>query len=224
MNTYKPILNTLAILLAVVFSSSVMAVPKLQLGPGSASDPNWTYDTTDETWIYSGTTNNATLAAYALDGAFQSLPRTAYLSVAATPKTSDATDVFDITVKNNGVSLSMFESGHGAPPISDSNLLDNDHHDLSSHGIFDTYFEVYAFTFDESFSHIPNTEDGSPSHSDGWRELFNISVNSVDPAVTGLHFDLYTLKSDNNVYKFAPYSHDAGMDIPEPTPLVLSGL
>lgn len=240
MKTYQSMFSTVAILMAVGFSSAAMAVPVLQLGPGSTSDPNWNYDTAEETWIHSGS-NEATLAAYALNGAFKecssssgcsgpssssgSTLRTAYLSIAATPKTPDATDVFDVTVTNNGSALSLFESGHGAPPISDTNPLDNTRHDLRSHGIFDTYFEVYEFTFDESVHHVPNTQTGSTSNSDGWLELFNIKINSIDPKVTGLHFDLYTLNCDDlTVYKFAPFSHDAGMDIPEPTPLLLSGV
>lgn len=154
------------------------------------------------------------------------MDRVAYLSVAATPKSADAADVFDITVTNNGNVLSLLDSGYGAPPVDTASPADNTSGDLSSHGIFDTYFEVYEFTFDEPVSHVPNTVSGDSSNKDGWLERLNIAINWSDPAVSGLHFDLYTLDCDGTVFKFAPFSHDAEKDInvPEPAPTLLSGI
>lgn len=71
MNIYKFCTGAVAVIVAAMFSTAVLAVPVLQLGPGSGSDPNWHYDSATETWVYTGSTNDAALSAYALGDAFK---------------------------------------------------------------------------------------------------------------------------------------------------------
>lgn len=220
LDNLKKVLTTLALSFAC---ASAYAIPVLQIGPGDASDPDWNWDAADESWIFSGT--SASIYAYALDRAWKSGDNnvfTAYLSVAATPKTSDATDVFDVSVSN----ATLVETGYGAPPVSDGDLLDNHQHDVSSHGIFDTYYEVYEFVFSSTLVDVHNVQPGSGTGTtEGYSHLFEIALNSFDEEVEGIHFDLYTLDPNDpgKVYKFAPYSHDGGFHVPEPAALALMG-
>ena len=56
----------------------------------------------------------------------------------------------------------------------------------------------------------------------GFTELFDITVHSMDPIVEQLHFDLFTiqgagqLNGSSMVEAFAPFSHDAETGVPEP--------
>jgi len=115
------------------------ALPSLQLGP-DPTDLDWAYDGISETWVLDGP---GTVAAYAnsdtadATGSYAwaqaGTSQFAYLVVAASPATADATDVFDISVSNDGMNLGVFDTGFGNPPIEDTNSM-------GSHGIFDTYF------------------------------------------------------------------------------------
>ncbi len=229
-------------LLALTLGCSIHAVhalPALQLGPGDTND-DWTYvGGGNDTWILNGFGSLAAYAnadtsgangSYAWDTAGAGT-QIGYLVVAATPQASDATDIFDITVVNDGFALSLFDSGFGNPPLEDPNSM-------AGHGIFDTYFEIYKFNFDGLVETIFNTQPGESGSGDGYSELFDVAVNWLDASVAGLHFDLFTASGDG-VYipgytgpdkklmkASAPFSHDAEMmvSVPEPGALVLLGL
>lgn len=229
------LLRSLMIFLGLVFtSSSVMALPALQLGPGDPLD-DWIYDTDEESWVLNGF---GSLAAYAnsdtagANGDFAweaagAADRFAYLVIAATPKTTDDTDVFDVTVTNDGNALSLFDFGFGNPPIEDSNSI-------GSHGIFSTYFEIYQFNFDGALTTIGNTQPGDSGTGEGYAEIFDIQVNSLFDGVEALHFDLFTVSGDGQytlgelnkhlVESVAPFSHDAEFLVPEPSTILLLGL
>jgi hypothetical protein len=215
-------------LAAVSTAASVGAIPAVQLGPGSG---NWFYDNTTQTWLttdnplnLSATANSDGAAAhgdYAWDPA-GSGDQTAYLVVAAQPKINIG-DAFDITVVNDGASLFLVESGFGTPPLGDPNAL-------PSHGIFDTYYEVYAFDFDEDALTIFDTQPGMVGSGEGYVESFDITLNSLAAGVDNVHFDLFTttgdgsLGSNSSVKAFAPHSHDAGTAVPEPSSALLLGV
>ncbi len=142
--------------------------------------------------------------------------QTAYLVVSGTPQS--LTDSFDITLLNNdGGSLTLVEADYGTAPFSDPNSL-------APHGIFDTYYEVYAFNFDGAETDIFDTQPGETGMGRGYVETFDITINSV---TAGVHFDLFTMEGDGapegyaaligNLNAFAPFSHDAAAAIPEPT-------
>ena len=231
----RNVLNLVGSLSLLALSSSAFALPALQLGPGDSG--TWTYDNSTQTWVVAEGSFSLNAYAncqglescngkYAWDPAGSSM-QYAYLIAAAMPQTSDGTDVFDISV--NGASL--ITSGFGAPPIQDSNSL-------ASHGIYDTYFEIYEFRFDGPLGEIHDTQPGAVGTGDGYTESFGISINSLLEGVSGVHFDLFTVsgekydtKSQDSlkdlVYAFAPFSHDAetgGYDVPEPSTVLMLGL
>ena len=224
---------TRSVLLCGLFTLAnfAYALPSLQLGP-DPTDLDWAYDGISETWVLDGPGTVAAYAnAYGSTGGYawetSSTAQFAYLVVAATPATADATDVFDITVSNDSMNLGVFDFGFGNPPIEDANSM-------GSHGIFDTYFEIYKFNFDGLLTTIGNTQPGDNGTGDGYAELFDISINSIDAGVSGLHFDLFTVIGDGQyavgtldkslVSAVAPFSHDAEFTVPEPGTLLLLGL
>jgi hypothetical protein len=239
-NKVLPLLGAIGLL---VTTGSAYALPALQLGPGSGG--SWTYDEVTQTWIASA--DSFTLNAYANcqntdtspcdqngDYAWDSAGSTdqyAYLVVSSVPDVGDM-DAFDVSVMNDGSSLSMLTSGYGAPPLQDPNSL-------SPHGIFDTYFEVYEFQFDGSLGTIYDTQPGETGSGDGYSESFDVTVNSLVDGVAGVHFDLFTVQgaqydpnsTDANrqlVNSVAPFSHDAQScctrSVPEPNTALLLGL
>jgi hypothetical protein len=210
----------LLLFLIAACSSTAMALPTLQLGPDPANPDSWTYDSTD-TWVVSDTSFN--LSAYALDSAWDSAITSgyAYLIAAAVPSTADATVAFDINVTG----ANLVDSGFGAPPIEDTNTP-------APHNVYDTYYQVYEFEFNRLLPVlIGNTETGGTRSDTGYAYSFSIDINSlldVDGAVTGVHFDLFTVTSGRwapasgvldkeLVQAIAPYSHDAEYRVPEPT-------
>jgi hypothetical protein len=228
-------------------AGTATALPALQLGPGTG--PGWSYDTVSETWVHTTAPGGSfDLAAYAIpsqpsnpdqawDGAGNTAStRYAYLVVSAVPKITF--DGFGVTVQNGGPALTLFTSGVGAPPIEDGN-------DLASHGIFDTYYEIYEFRFDGPIGTVGNTQPGGPPGAfPGYSEVFQITLNSLMPGVTAVHFDLFTIQGDgkmtlpdcqpsptcpgpysNFVKARAPFSHDAQTaPIPEPGSTLLFGV
>ena len=131
-------------------------------------------------------------------------------------------DGFDVSVAGAGGALTLVDSGTGKPPISDSNSL-------APHGIFSTYFEIYQFQFNGAITTIHDTQPGGAGMGDGYMEEINITLNSLGVGVSGVHIDLFSLEGtglfgDTNVSEvsaFAPYSHDAEKNIPEPGSLLL---
>lgn len=225
----KLLLFLLAFSVAIAFTANIaMALPALQLGPGGTG--TWNYDLGTQTWIVDEGLFD--LNAYAnptkLDGgngnyawATSSEDRNAYLVASAVPNTGDATDVFDVTVSNDGIPISFLEFGWGSPPLTDTNSL-------APHDIFDTYFEIYQFQFNGNIGIIPNTQPNpvDPATGKGYTETFGVTINSLADGVDGVHFDLYTLNSSDQgqVLRFAPFSHDAeSSPIPEPATMLLLG-
>jgi len=207
------------------FAGPVYALPSLQLGPGSTG--TWSYD--NGTWIVNEGSFDFNAYANALksqggDGHYawgkhpENNLREAYLVISAVPKMSNDTDVFDVTVMNDGGDLARFGWGYGNPPTTDSN-------DLPPHGIFDTYFEIYQFNFDGEIGTIYNTQPGDAGSGQGYTEPFDINIVSLSDGVTGVHFDLFTMCSDGKVLANAPFSHDAEhRRVPEPSTMILLGM
>lgn len=226
----------LAVVVAISFAAPAFALPALQLGPGAVGD--WVYDTNTQTWVTS--TNPFQLNAYANDtganggdGGFAwdaagAGTKYAYLVVSAIPMVNF--DSFDVTVNNDGGSLSIFGEGYGAAPLQDPNSL-------APHGVFDTYFKIYQFQFDGAQTDIENTQPPGGGTAKGFVESFDITINSLTDPVRGIHMDLFTVAGDgtfdpnatgtdrNLVKTFAPFSHDAQNNlIPEPGSMLLLGL
>ena len=233
----RGLLAAVAFVTGMVMTSSAFALNALQLGPDGSSD--WTYvGGGDDTWYYNGTqpfTLNAYANATGADGgngayAWDTEPDSdqyAYLVAAAVPDLGDIGDIFTMMIENDSFNLTMVDSGYGTPPVEDTNSL-------SSHGIYDTYFEVYEFKFDGSIGDISDTQPGQTGTGKGYTEAFDISwTDLTGGSITGIHFDLFTVASefknpdgpgyiggpDNKfVQANAPYSHDAQSTPPGGTP------
>jgi len=234
MNKSK-VLSVVSGLSLLVLANAALALPALQLGPGSGS---WNYDTGSHTWVVSD--GSFTLNAYAnCDGSTMagcsgdyawdssgSVYQYAYLVAAAVPKTSGG-DVMDISVSG----ATLVASGVGMLPVQDSNSI-------PPHGIYGTYFEIYEFMFDGPLGTIYNTQPGEIGSGLGYTETFDITINNLLGDVTGVHFDLFTVNGTRYdfettskflVNSVAPFSHDAEYEccttsVPEPSTILMLGL
>ena len=221
------------IVAAATLSATVSALPSLQLGNGTTG--TWEYDSSDQTWKTTSSTFDLVATANANspgngDFAWQddgASTRLAYLVFAATPKGTQASPAFSLDL-TGASQLTLVESGYGAPPLEASS------DDLSSHGVYDTYYQVYQFAFDgDPISDVGNTQPGDSGTGTAYVEEFTIVVDSLAAEVTGIHMDLFTTIGDgtypNDLFAFAPYSHDAEYDdtttdVPEPSSLALLAL
>lgn len=226
--------------MTLLASYSAFALPALQLGPGTGT---WTYDTLTQTWVTNDDpfsvkafANADTAGAngdYAWDAAGAGT-QTGYIVLATVPDIGYI-DSFNVDIMNDGMPLMFVTSGYGTPPIEDPNSI-------APHGIFDTYFEIYKFNFNDSMIMISDTQPGSTGSGDGYEEEISIDITALDPSVTGIHIDLFTVDGDG-IYEsggdedkrlvnaVAPFSHDAQFGsstppptMPEPGTLALFGL
>ena len=163
-------------------------------------------------------------------------PTSYYISAALMPRTTPpggslGSFSFDSTTVN--VTADMY---YGSPPL--EAYLAYDPHDLSPHGIFETYFSEFSFTFDPAnlanAYNVQDTTGAGPTTYSGtgasmYYQAFNVNVAGLADGY-GIHFDLYnetivssrvctgsgrtqtctyTSTGDIDRNAFAPYSHDA---------------
>jgi hypothetical protein len=217
----KQLTNSLIGALALVFSSTALAIPTLQLYTDGAN-----YDATTETWVTGD--SSFTLQALATnEGSGQgkgSVPLTDSTEVFLSIALASGVDPSAGSVSVNGVNITNYL--FGIPPIGlDPTPPNNDQ--LAPHGIFDTNFAEYSFLLGDSCllcvaDQQPGAEDSTLK--DGW-------VNNLAVVITGfdlVHFDLYTKTWDEDQYAsidhFAPFSHDAEYQVSEPGSLALFGI
>ena len=215
--------------LVTVYSSMAMALPSLQLGPDPGNPGAWDYVAgsivNEDTWVTSD--SDFDLMAYALDSAWVSgVPGYAYLAASAVPNidVNPWPGTLDVTVAAGAQTLGIYTSGIGSPPAADPNSL-------ASHGVFDTYYEVYEFLFEESGT-VYDIQPGETGSAPGYSQELKINIGSLLAGSTGVHFDLFTVNTATGkwnlgdpdpdkklAYSFAPFSHDAehrSNNIPEP--------
>jgi len=225
------------LILFLIMAGPVSAVPSLQLDveDGTYYTPTETIVSTDSIFtLYALADPNAGgNDKIDTDGKF-------YISAAVTPKLSSDLDLGSFVFLDIGTNVTTIVDVTGdmeygnAPP----GLMKNSE-DLQSHGIFDTYFIQFEFTFNTSLNKTQtyNSQDNPgglvTSVSDGedflYYAAFDVDVSNLNPAYE-IHFDLYTLKSNGTVDVNAPFSHDAesGGDlpdtpVPEPATFLLFG-
>jgi len=217
-------------ILSVLMTFPVAAVPTLQLDIVGG-----TYDTSDQTIVTDS--DSFDLVAYGKVGSVTTT-EDYFISIALTPKTGPTapSDIGSFVFAGNTIDID--DMVYGTPPV--DSVETNPDSELGPHNIFETFYIEIAFTFDDLLTRdLVNTQDTTGSDptandpGDGSGALF-YQTFSVD--VSGLlqdfelHFDLYnTVVSSRNSEDigpddFAPFSHDAATQVPEPTPLVLLGL
>ena len=211
------------------------AVPSLQLGIAGG-----TYDPVTQTIVASG----PVFSLYAfLDPANGTLLTDNYLiSAALSPQTSTAGSYGSFTFDGTTVNVTS-DMVYGRPPLEAN--LSQDPGDLAGHGIYDTYFKEFGFTFNAAnkASFTTNNTQDNPGLtalnlacvSDClYYSVFTVDVSAL-AAGYSIHFDLYNedvRNGDTDVNKFAPFSHDAQSSssssgkVPEPSSskLALLGL
>ena len=217
-------------LIALIASTLASATPMLQLGIAGG-----TYNTATQTIVSSGPVFS--LYAFLTPGNnSNTLADTYYLSMALSPQVSATTNLGSFTVNGNTINATS-DMVYGTPPL-DSTLF-SDPGDLSSHGMFPTYFTQMGFMFNSTNqSGIFNTQDnpsfGPQSGSGMYFQRFDINVSGLTNGFA-VHFDLYNTRlctrrnctpGDIDVDQFAPFSHDAESitNVPEPNTLILLGL
>jgi hypothetical protein len=202
-SVHAKILPLLVAVALLFFPIAAFAVPDLQLYIEGGA-----YDTTTQTWVTSS--DDFTLDAIVNDedvfGGQDSVELHLCVALDDDLYTIDGNGniIFNagtgITI--DGVALSEDDFVYGLPPISDVNP-DGQGGDLPPHDYYPTAFTEVVFTVDD-----PGAYD------------FQITDASA-----GIHFDLFSLDSNDEIDYFAPFSHDAetvgGPPVPEPSTLAL---
>ncbi len=220
----KTLILILALSAMLIWNNPVSATPYLQLDIS-----NGTYIGGSEETVFS-TTNPFTL--YALinsDSQFYGPGETYYISAAISPQIDEGADLGSFSFAGTAVDVTD-DMIFGTPPSEATSNSD----DLSSHGIYDTYYKEFEFTLDPSEKATDYNSQDSPGglveNPDGtlYFQDFFVDLTGLDSGYS-VHFDLYTKNEDGSIKKNAPFSHDAQSGdpaVPEPATIILmvSGL
>lgn len=211
-------------LLSIIQWSDANALPLLQL---DIVDGYYVSGEEQSTIIYSPTFTLQALGRGEADSSDETYGnktiqagQTAYVSIAVDvdPKgTSDTTYAGGLM---DGIAPTGWTYGNA---FGDKNQM--------SHGIFETLYAEIEFTFtgdDFCTDCLWNAQDDSMTNFDGF--IHEISVDLTDvwsyvlaEEVSSYHFDLYTKDATGAIEYFAPFSHDAGATVPEPSTFLLLG-
>jgi hypothetical protein len=141
---------------------------------------------------------------------------TYWVDVAITPKTTSPQNLgsFRFNGATVNVASGMTLGNPGLPP----------------HGVYNTYYKGFSFTFNSSHKITPydtSTDAGHPaSHASlsgsGFYNQFSIDLSGLSDNVE-VWFDFYHKNTSGAVDAKAPFSHDV-FTVPEPTGFVLTGI
>jgi hypothetical protein len=221
----------LVFLLILLGCGSAFAIPSLQL-----DIKNGTYVGGTEETVFA-TSDPFTLYALLIPTSTTLLGDTYYISAALRPKTMTSGDWGSFTFDGTTVNVTN-DMVYGVPPLESNAAAEFDPKDLSTHGIFETYFKEFSFKFNpNNTASAYNTQDyagqGPTANTDGTMYYASFSIDTSDLAAGySIHFDLYNEKvvagGDIDRNQFAPFSHDANSttNVPEPSTMLLlaSGL
>ena len=160
------------------------------------------------------------------------LSDTYYISAALTPQTFPPGGNLG-SFKFNGTTVAATQDMvYGNPPLEGNSAL-YDPGDLAKHGIYNTYFKEFSFSFNKnnrsvSYDTAVNTGQGPTPSPQGGSYYTSFQIDMTNLAIQyQVHFDLYneTIRTgDTDVNKFAPFSHTArSAPIPEPASVLLVG-
>lgn len=218
----------LTFVLATLASPSVFALPGLQLWIDGA-----TYDDVTETYVTDATTFDLYVIG---NGTFSDV----MLSMAL-----DGIGEFDdpsaVTITIDGVVYPTDNWTYGYAPLSNvASDWDGGDDDLPKHDIYPAWYTEFNSGNYAEIGGVGNVvEDSAIANGEpfwfptdgyipggnhlGEFRKFTITIDGP-PDLIGVHFDAYTLLSDGTIDQFAPFSHDAGYVIPEPTTMLLFGI
>lgn len=203
------------VVIYLAFSTTVHAVPNLQLGIAGGTYVN-------ETTVTSSSTFD--LYAYLLPNTFNTIADTYYLSAALIRPDYGAIPPGSLgSININGTFYNVTKNMlFGTPPI------DEMYGELERHGIFPTFYieQSFSFFFNDKTNRAINVANAETQSTEMYRHKFLIDLSGLTEGY-GIHFDLYNLNAREKhkqglqyeISEFAPYSHDAeGMPTPTPVP------
>ena len=177
------------------------------------------------------------------------LTETYYISAAVSPQVGPIGYSIGSFTWNGSTHQVTEDMTYGTPPLEGLHDATTDPGDLSSHGVYPTYFAELPLNFSAANRAVAyNTQDralagtpinlAAPTANDqiAYYQLITVTTSLADGYQ--LHFDLYdtyllekcrrgTCSSDVDVDHFAPFSHDAQSgteSVPEPGALLLLSL
>ena len=235
----KLIVNLSLIVIAIfALSFNAQAVPLLQLDAISADGTQATYnphpDVEDveiqpgEFTLYALLSGDPDVGTGKYDPAMVDGSWTFYVSLAITPKLdqsfSDPLGSIEFGLAGGTLDTIDVVDGMdwGIPPVDIMGQPD----ELEKHGIFETYYYQYAFTFSSlNVVNQYNVQDdpggfGTADPTNGSKSLYYAAFDVNTSGLLGdgdyqVHFDLYDLENNK-----APYSHDL-TTVPEPATFLL---
>jgi len=215
--TMRRIILSLMTLL-LLSAAPALALPTLQL-----DIQNGVYVGGGDETVYA-TTNPFTLYALLNDPDPSLLSYTFYVSAAITPGPGSAGgDYGSFTFDGTTVDVTA-DMTYGTPPA-DVSLKD-----FPGHGIYDTWYRLFAFSFDPSKKAAAYNSQDDPGGlvtdpSGGlYYEDFLVDTTGLDPDLS-VHFDLYVVDGNGKIIDKAPFSHDAqSSPVPEPASMLLLGV
>lgn len=153
------------------------------------------YNATEDIETTVATNDIFTLYAYLQPDSNATLGDYYYISAAVLPKygpTGGSLGTFTFDGNTINVPSDMV---YGTPPKLDPAGQDHDPHDLSTHGIFDSYFTDFKFQFKESQKRSAyNVQTDLPASGSMYWMAFNVDVSGLDEGY-GIHFDLYNTQN-----------------------------
>lgn len=221
-------------LVFIVASDAAYALPMLQLDIAGG-----VYNTLDQT-IYA---TDSSFKLYALLDTTKAkatdITQKYYISAAVSPQVGPApASLGSFTFGGSTIDVTS-DMVYGVPPIEMDGTAGSDPGDLPSHGIFDTFFTEFSFTFNiakrATAYNSQNTPGGLVANPLGALLYADFQVDTSG-LVNGytIHFDLYSEKycldkkgkvKDIDINQKAPFSHDANSatSVPEPATMLLLG-
>jgi hypothetical protein len=223
------VLTVVALALVVVEVRPAAAIPYLQLDISGG-----VYDSVTETIV--STSERFTLYAILFPSRTPSLlSDTYYIAAAVSPKVGPApASLGSFSFAGNPVNVTG-DMTYGVPPL-EGTLATYDFRDLDAHGIYDTYFAEFAFTFNpantaryyDASLHPGGLTPDSVASELVYYAAFDIDISGL-PDLYNVHFDFYNEKvrdGDIDINLWAPFSYDAEgrHRVPEPSTLLLMGV
>jgi hypothetical protein len=225
---------------SLLLASAVEATPLLQLDIVGGH-----YDSRTDTIVSSGPdfTLVALLTPRRNSDVTSLLNETYYISAAVTPAVGPLGSTLGAFSWNSTTYDVTGDMTYGTPPL-ESGGAAGDSGDLSRHGIFPTFFSEFSFRFapaNRTITYNSAEDPGGLRPTTSTTGISYFATFNVTTALSGnnvLHFDLYdtyirqcgTSRScvpDEDIDRFAPFSHDAQSSnrssVPEPQSLLVIG-